>query len=176
MNDKMNRAYGAKKLVETALFTALCCILTMVIQIPTPTNGYVNLGDCGVLLSAWILGPAYGAVAAALGSAMADIFSGYAHYAPATFLIKGSMAVAAGMIAHASHAKGKKSALLFRWVGALFAEVVMVLGYFLYAALLLGNGFGAIASIPGNFIQGVFSIAAAMALSGSLLQISQFKR
>ena len=35
-----------KKLVYTALFTALCCVGTMVIQIPTPaTHGYIHLGD-----------------------------------------------------------------------------------------------------------------------------------
>ena len=28
----------------------------MVVQIPSPMNGYVNLGDCFVLLSGWLLG------------------------------------------------------------------------------------------------------------------------
>ena len=41
-----------KKLVYTALFTALCCVGTMVIQIPTPaTHGYIHLGDAFVILS-----------------------------------------------------------------------------------------------------------------------------
>ena len=57
----------------TALFAALTCIATMIIRIPTPTKGYVNLGDCLVNISAWILGPAYGAAAAGIGSAFADI-------------------------------------------------------------------------------------------------------
>ena len=39
--------------------------------------------------------PLYGFLAAGLGSALADIFSGYAIYAPATFLIKGLMVLAA---------------------------------------------------------------------------------
>ena len=35
-----------RKQVLTALFTALICVATMVIQIPTPmTGGYVNVGD-----------------------------------------------------------------------------------------------------------------------------------
>ena len=50
-------------------------------------QGYVNLGDCAVPLSAWILGPVYGGVAAGVGSMLADLLSGYAHYAPGTFLI-----------------------------------------------------------------------------------------
>ena len=71
--------------------------MTLVIQVPSPMNGYVNLGDCGVLLSAWILGPWYGGAAAGIGSMLADIFSGYAHYAPGTLAIKLSMAVLAGL-------------------------------------------------------------------------------
>ena len=65
---------------------------------PIPMQGYVNLGDCAVLLSAWVLGPVYGGVAAGTGSMLADLFSGYAHYAPGTFLIKLCMAVAAALI------------------------------------------------------------------------------
>lgn len=46
-------------------------------------QGYVNLGDCAVLMSAWVLGPLYGGAAAGIGSALADLLSGYAHYVPA---------------------------------------------------------------------------------------------
>ena len=41
-----------RQLVLAAVFAALCTILTLVIQIPSPMHGYVNLGDCAVLLSA----------------------------------------------------------------------------------------------------------------------------
>ena len=46
-----------KKLVFSALMAALVYAATMMIQIPSPMNGYVNLGDCFVLLSGWLLGP-----------------------------------------------------------------------------------------------------------------------
>lgn len=52
-----------KKLVFSALMAALVYAATMMIQIPSPMNGYVNLGDCFVLLSGWLLGPWYGAAA-----------------------------------------------------------------------------------------------------------------
>ena len=72
-------------LVFGALFTALTCVFTMVIKVPTlGTNGYVNIGDTGVLLSAWLLGGWYGVIAAGLGSGLADILSGYPAYAPGT--------------------------------------------------------------------------------------------
>ena len=50
------------KIVITALFAALACVATMIIKVPTVgTNGYVNIGDTIVLLSAWMIGGVYGA-------------------------------------------------------------------------------------------------------------------
>ncbi|MBR6616808.1 MAG: ECF transporter S component, partial [Oscillospiraceae bacterium] len=83
-----------QKLVFSALLASLTCVCTMVIQIPgLTTGGYINLGDSIVLLCAWYAGGFYGAAAAGIGSMMADIFSGYAVYAPATFVIKALMAL-----------------------------------------------------------------------------------
>ena len=86
-----------KLITLTALLTAFTTVSTMIIRIPTPTKGYVNLGDCLVNISAWLLGPVYGAAAAGIGSALADVFSGYIVYALATLIIKGAMAVASGI-------------------------------------------------------------------------------
>ena len=68
MNDKKIR-----KLVLAALLAALVCVATMVVQIPSPMQGYVNLGDCFVLLSGWLLGPWYGGAAAGIGSMLVDL-------------------------------------------------------------------------------------------------------
>ena len=150
-----------RKLVLAALMAALCTIMTMVIQVPSPMQGYVNLGDCAVLMSAWVLGPLYGGAAAGIGSALADLLSGYAHYVPGTFAIKLVMAVA--LIVRAATKKGlsASSVLLGQIVGGVVAEVIMVLGYFAYASLWLGKGLAAAASIPGNIVQGVFGLVAA---------------
>ena len=152
-----------RKLVLAALMAALCTIMTMVIQGPSPMQGYVNLGDCAVLMSAWVLGPLYGGAAAGIGSALADLLSGYAHYVPGTFAIKLVMAVAAALIFRAATKKGLfvSSVLLGQIVGGVVAEVIMVLGYFAYASLWLGKGLAAAASIPGNIVQGVFGLVAA---------------
>lgn len=152
-----------RKLVLAALMAALCTIMTMVIQVPSPMQGYVNLGDCAVLMSAWVLGPLYGGAAAGIGSALADLLSGYAHYVPGTFAIKLVMAVAAALIFRAATKKGlsASSVLLGQIVGGVVAEAIMVLGYFAYASLWLGKGLAAAASIPGNIVQGVFGLVAA---------------
>ena len=83
-----------KRLVYTATFAALCCIATWLLVIPLP-YGYFNVGDVFVLLAGWCLGPLYGGLAAGLGCALADVFSGYALYAPATLIIKSLMGVIA---------------------------------------------------------------------------------
>ena len=58
------------KITTAAVMIALTCVLTLAVKIPTPTKGYLNLGDCAVLLSGWLLGPVYGAIAGGVGSAL----------------------------------------------------------------------------------------------------------
>ena len=149
------------RLVLCALFAALACVATMVIQIPSPMQGYVNLGDCIVLLGAFVLGPIYGALAGGIGSALADILTGYALYAPATLVIKAIMGLCAGGLFKAFRKKNRYVALLS---GGIAAEVVMVFGYFLYAMLLLGEGIAALASVPGNLFQGAVGIVVSFVL------------
>jgi uncharacterized membrane protein len=148
-----------KTLTLAALLAALCCVATLVIQIPSPMSGYVNLGDCFVLLSAFLLGPFYGTAAAGIGSMMADILSGYAHYAPGTLVIKGTCALAACLIYNAG---GKKT--LSAILGGLTGECIMVGGYFGYSSMILGRGLAAAASVPGNIVQGAFGLVAGVLL------------
>lgn len=153
-----------RKLVLSALCTALTAVATMVIQVPSPLGGYVNLGDCMVLLSAWLLGPFAGAAAGGLGSALADVITGYGYYAPGTLVIKGVMALSAGLVFTLS-AGGRGGRFARRLTGGVLAEVIMVAGYFGYAAFFLGHGLGAAVSVPGNLVQGLFGLAAALALA-----------
>lgn len=118
-----------KKLVTAALFAALACVATMIIKFPSPLKGYLNIGDCIVLLCGWMLSPVYGFVAAGLGSGLADLLSGYLVYAPATFIIKGLMA----LIACYTFKLIRKSLghnLPARIVSGILAEIIMVLGYY----------------------------------------------
>ena len=147
------------KLCTSAMLAALICVATMLIQIPSPLGGYVNFGDCFILIAGWILGPVYGFAAAGIGAALADLFSGYAHYVPGTFLIKGLMAVAAVFILRALLKKSEKLRSIGFILGAVAAELIMVGGYYLCAAVFLGKGFIiAFDSVPGNLVQGIFGI------------------
>ena len=132
-------------------------LATYFIQIPAPT-GYINPGDGVILLASVWLGY-FSAVPAALGGAMADIFSGYAIYTPGTLLIKAGMAILAVFIMRTG-----KDKLSVRVLAFCAAEVSMVAGYFLYDILLYGIG-GAIVNISGNAVQAFVSVVLGLALS-----------
>ena len=87
-----------RSMVTTAMLAALTYAATVVIRIPTPTGGYVNLGDAVVLLAAFLLGPVGGMVAGGLGSALSDLMAGYMAWVPATLIIKGAMGLTAGLL------------------------------------------------------------------------------
>ena len=143
----------------SALLAALVFTATMVIHIPSPTGGYVNLGDCFVLLSGWLLGPWYGAAAAGIGAMLTDLLSGYTYYAPATLIIKALVALVAALV---WRAMGHKRGALI--ISGIVGELIMVAGYFGFAALLLNYGLGAALSIPGDLIQGATGIVIGIVL------------
>lgn len=149
----MNKRSTTAKICITALFAALTCVATIIIRIPSPLGGYINFGDCILLVGAWVLGPVGGFAAGAVGSGLADLFSGYVAYAPATFIIKGIMALTAALLV-------KLIPIRFsRIVGAVIAEIIMVGGYYVFEAFVMGYGAeGSLVNIPYNGIQGVLGV------------------
>ncbi|MBQ4119468.1 MAG: ECF transporter S component [Clostridia bacterium] len=138
-----------------ALIAALACVATMIIKIPSPLKGYLNLGDCIVLLAGWILSPTYAFLAAGLGSALADVFSGYLTYAPATFVIKGLMALIAFYAFRLL--PNKLGDLLSKIISGVLAEIIMILGYFVFEGFLYGF-IPSLVNIPANAVQGIAGI------------------
>ena len=162
-----------KKIVLAALFAALTFCATFVIKIPTVTGGYVHLGDSLVLVSAWCLGP-LGIIAAALGSALSDLLGGYPVYILPTFIIKGLMAfVAWGLFKLIKI----KNTFIPRIIGAVVAEIIMILGYYLVESTFLGYGFvGALASVPANAVQALFGIVGGVIITEVFFKLSVTKR
>lgn len=163
-----------RKLVITALFAALTCVATMVIRIPSGVSGgYVNLGDGMVLISAYILGPVFGALAAGIGSCLADVFAGYASFAIPTLVIKFLMALAAGFVFKRMN-KSKKWYVLV--LCSVLGEVIMVVGYFLVEIWLSGSLTAAATGIYGNLTQAVFGVVVSAVLYKGLTVNSTLKR
>ena len=130
-----------------ALFASLVFIGTFILKIPTPgTGGYIHPGDALVILSGVFLGPNYGFLAAAVGSALADILGGYIFYAPITFAVKGTHLPSTALMA-----------------GGVIDILFTVLGYGIPEALIYGPA-GALASAFPNFVQGLSGMLLAMVL------------
>lgn len=174
------------KLVLAAVFIAFTCVATMIIKFPTPTFGYIHIGDCMVLLSGVILGPALGALAAGLGSALADLFSGYFIWVPATFLIKALTAGVAGLLFRTVTKRLTKSyaKTVSLILGGILGEAIMVFGYFVFEVGLAAFGSGALTreslyagilssatGIPFNIVQGVTGIVLSVVLLPILSKI-----
>ena len=152
-----NGKLSVKQLAVAGVMAALVFVMTYLPKVPVPiTGGYIHLGDGMIFLGAMLLGPV-GIASAAVGSALSDLVGGYMVYILPTFLIKGVMALVAWKLYKPGNVL--QTALAF-----ILAEVVMVAGYFGYAALLLGKGIGAAASVPGNLVQGAVGLVAGFLL------------
>ena len=163
-----------KKLILAALFAALSCVATMSIRIPTPgPGGYIHPGDAIVILSGVILGPDWGFLAGGNGSALSDLIGGYFIYVPITFVIKGLVALAAGLL-YQKVGKNQKS----RYIAVILsgvADIILVAGgYFVCEFFIYGAG--AAASIPANIIQGVGGLVISCILYPILISIPNVRQ
>jgi uncharacterized membrane protein len=153
-----------RRLVLSSMFAALICIVTMVVRIPVPLvwNGaYINAGDGIIYAASVVLGGPWGAAAAGIGSALADLLTGSSGYAPGTLIIKGLMGLLVGIAAYR-----KPNWLLYLGVMAVAALWVMVgdtiYEYFVFAGMKIAV---AALSIPSNLLQAVGGVLIGLPLA-----------
>lgn len=151
----MKGRLDARLAAVTAVMTAVVFVLTRLVQIPTPIQGFVHLGDAAIYFAAFAFGPWVGAVAGGLGTALADLNSGFAQWAIFSLLIHGLQGFLAGVITQ--RVRGLAGLVLATVVGG----VVLVVGYLGAGTILLGFG-AAATEIPANILQ---------ALAGGLIGI-----
>lgn len=163
-----------KKLILAALFAALSCVATMSIRIPTPgTGGYIHPGDAIVILSGVILRPVWGFLAGGIGSALSDLIGGYFIYVPITFVIKGLVALAAGLL-YQKIGKNQKSRYIAVILGGVADIILVAGGYFVCEFFIYGAG--AAASIPANIIQGIGGLVISCILYPILISIPNVRQ
>ena len=164
MNEKLLR------MVRAGLFASLICLLTALLHIPTP-NGYIHCGDAVIYLAAVLLPMPYAVCAAAIGGAMADLFTGYLVYIPATFVIKALLAGCFGKIAG-----GETVSFRRKLLACMVCTAVSVVGYWLAAVILYGNAVAQLAeTVPANVIQGIGSGILYFAVSAVINQKNDLK-
>ena len=142
-----NRNLVLLQVVFSGVFAALVAVTTMLVQIPVPaTKGYVNVGDVMIFVGGLMFGPVVGCFSGAVGSAIADVASGYGLYAPFTFAIKGIEGLIAGLISNGKNASRNVIAVTF-------GGIEMVVGYFLAEFFPLQLGWAALSEVPFNIVQ-----------------------
>ena len=163
MNEK------AYKISMTGVMMGLVLVTTMMIRVHVPfTQGYVHLGDAMIFLAVLVLGRNYGTVAAGFGSALSDLLSGYAYYAPWTFVVKALMAFVVGAALEYMEKKGKFNIgkrTPLEILAMLFGGIEMTVGYYISASLMQGNWVTPLYSVPGNIVQFIVGIILATVLA-----------
>lgn len=150
-------------MVLTALFIALVALSTMVIKVPTvATQGYINVGDAMVFIAAMLGGPRNGLIAGGVGSALADILSGYAAWAPWTLVIKAIEGLIVGLLASKSY-QGQNKLAFVEIAAMIVAALWMVFGYYVAGGIMKGFSVSVV-EIPANMIQAVGSLLIAIPL------------
>ncbi|MCK8817262.1 ECF transporter S component [Natroniella sulfidigena] len=144
--------HETKKLTLGGLLIGLVAIATMAINIPMPTTGgYIHLGDSMIYLIAILFGGKFGALAGGVGSAMANILSGYSQWALFTLIIKGLMGLIIGKIAFMT--KEEQTLKLKHILGVLIGAIWMIAGYYFAEGIMVGSLIVPLQSITWNVIQ-----------------------
>ena len=153
------------------IMAALVAVTTYYLQIPIPaTNGYFNIGEVIIYLTAILFGPYIGAFAGGVGAAIADLASGsYAVYAPATLIAKGLEGLIIGFIYLKIKKKDNwKFNVLAKIIAIIPGGIIMVSGYLIYEYFILGYGAAAFIEVPLNFLQVAAGMVAAIPLVSPL--------
>ncbi|MDR0991674.1 MAG: ECF transporter S component [Ruminococcus sp.] len=162
----MNEKIKAKIIAMTGICAAVIFSVTCFLRIPVPLPGgaYINLGDSAIFTAAILTGAYPAAIAAAFGSALADLAAGAPVYIPATFIIKGVMGFLFAKIT-------EKSVNFKTYIAAaVLCGTVMIIGYGIYESLVFSIPF-AVSSLPFNLIQAAGSVAVSAVLYKPVLKI-----
>lgn len=160
-------ATKTKTLVINALFISLTLVATMFINIKLPimgNGGLIHLGNVPLFIAAFMYGKKTGAIAGAFGMALFDLLSGWALWAPFTFIIVGAMGFVVGLISEKM--PGKRA--LIHTLAIAVALIIKVVGYYFVEVILYGNWIQPFGSIPGNIMQIVIAGIIVIPLVGRL--------
>ena len=132
-----------------------------------------SLGDSVILISAYFFGPVVGALAGGIGSAMADILTGYAIWALPTLLIKTIMPVIACTF-FKNNVQRCKVFSIRGIAGAVVTLLFMTAGYVFFGGILYGSAAAGIASAPGLLLKSVVNLAVYLFVAFGISKVKKF--
>ena len=146
-----------KDLTLTGLLIALVTVATMMITIPVPaTEGFIHAGDGVIFFIAVFFGRKKGAIAAGLGSALADLLLGYSMWIIPTLIVKSIMGYIVGYIAE----KGTRPHIgVFDLIAVSVGAIWMASGYLVAGSFIKGSLSVALAGLPWDLVQGFGGVA-----------------
>jgi uncharacterized membrane protein len=185
----------AFRIASLAVLTAVTAVFTYIVRIPiAPTRGYLNLGDVAIYFAAFTFGPVSALVSGGLGTALADIISGYSQWAPISLFVHGLQGLVAGLIGgiawrkagrrrelsqedarrrelvdkdlrpNAVSRKAKGGFNVYWLVAAVAGTVVMCGGYLIAGSFMVGFG-AALVELPGNVLQNLAGVLGGIPLA-----------
>lgn len=148
----------------TAIMSAVVFIATFIPKIPIPL-GYAHLGDAAIFLIVFICGRKIGILSGVIGSALADLLSGFPLWILPTIFIKAGMAEIFFKLRDKNIFLGLIAASLFMTLGYTFA------GAFLYDSLAAG-----FSSTPGLLLKSAVNIFVAVTIISAVKNKNFFNR
>jgi uncharacterized membrane protein len=161
------------KIIAAAIFAALVFVVTSQIPpIPIPaTSGYFNIGETTIYVAALIFGPLVGALAGGIGSALSDVFLGFALFAPGTLFIKGGEGLIVGFL-NTKLRRRISNLTVCATISVIAGGLEMIVGYFLYEQFVIGYPFAfAIAEVPFNIVQMLIGLIVAVPVMHAVFRV-----
>ena len=151
-NNALNTKSLSYTLVQNALFIALVFLFTKFINVRLPVSingGLIHLGNVPLFIASIVFGARTGAIAGGIGMALFDLTSGWAVWAPFTFIVRYVMAYIIGYIS----ASKRGESFWLNVLAIILGGIWMCLGYYFTEVILYGNWITPFTSIPGNILQ-----------------------
>ena len=117
-----------------AVLIATTTVVTRAIQIPTLAKGYANLSDVAITFSGLVFGPWVGMVVGGVGTALADVTSGYVLFFPLSLIAHGLEGFLIGWLGRGRRTVG---GMTLAWlIGSLAMIAVYLVGEVLFYRVL----------------------------------------
>lgn len=140
----------------TATMSALVFLATFVPKIPIPL-GYAHLGDAAIFLTVILCGRKIGILSGVIGSALADLLSGFPIWILPTIIIKATMAESFFRLRD-------KNIIL----ALIIASLLMTFGYTFAGGILYDSLSAGVVSTPGLLLESAINIFITIVVSATM--------
>ncbi len=160
-----------KKFALMGIVAVAIVALSALIKLPMPfeQGGYISLGNSAVFVGAYLLGPFFGTVVAAISCLLGDLLAGSPDYVAVTIFVKGVMALVAGIWLKKLSEEVPVKELLMPLV---VASAWMLAGYFIFELTKYGMGI-ALGGIVFRAIEAAICILVAIPVMNLTSQFKQ---